>query len=74
MPKLHELQEARAAAVAAMRALSDKAETEKRDLTAAEDTELALAPMMPNGADDVVELVRGRGPIDVVVDRRRKRL
>jgi HK97 family phage major capsid protein len=39
MPKLHELQEARAAAVAAMRALSDKAETEKRDLTAAEDTE-----------------------------------
>ncbi len=41
MPKLHELQEARAAAVAAMRALSDKAETEKRDLTAAEDTEFA---------------------------------
>ncbi len=39
MPKLHELQEARAAAVAAMRALSDKAETEKRDLTAAEDAE-----------------------------------
>jgi HK97 family phage major capsid protein len=41
MLKLHELQEARAQAVAAMRALSDKAETEKRDLTAAEDTEFA---------------------------------
>lgn len=41
MPKLHELQEARAAAVAAMRALSDKAETEKRDLTAAEDAEFS---------------------------------
>lgn len=38
MLKLHELQEARAAAVAEMRAISDKAETEKRDLTADEDT------------------------------------
>jgi HK97 family phage major capsid protein len=37
MLKLHELQETRAAAVAEMRALSDKAETEKRDLTADED-------------------------------------
>lgn len=37
MPKLHELQEARAAAVAEMRSLSDKAETEKRDLSADED-------------------------------------
>jgi HK97 family phage major capsid protein len=36
--KLHELQEARAAAVAEMRAINDKAETEKRDLTADEDT------------------------------------
>jgi HK97 family phage major capsid protein len=36
--KLHELQEARASAVAEMRALSDKAETEKRDLTPDEDT------------------------------------
>lgn len=35
--KLHELLEARAAAVAEMRALADKAETEKRDLTADED-------------------------------------
>lgn len=35
--KLHELQEARANAVVAMRALSDLAETEKRDLTADED-------------------------------------
>lgn len=35
--KLHELQEARANAVAAMRALSDLAETEKRDLTSDED-------------------------------------
>ena len=36
MLKIHELQEARAAAVAEMRALNDKAETEKRDLTAEE--------------------------------------
>jgi HK97 family phage major capsid protein len=36
--KLHELQEARSTAVAEMRALSDLAETEKRDLTTAEDT------------------------------------
>lgn len=35
--KLHELQESRAAAVADMRALADTAETEKRDLTPAED-------------------------------------
>ncbi|MCW5692936.1 MAG: phage major capsid protein [Pseudolabrys sp.] len=35
--KLHELQEARANAVVAMRALSDLAETEKRDLTSDED-------------------------------------
>lgn len=35
--KLHELQEARATAVVAMRALSDLAETEKRDLTTDED-------------------------------------
>lgn len=35
--KLHELQEARATAVVAMRALSDFAETEKRDLSADED-------------------------------------
>lgn len=35
--KLHELQEARAAAVAEMRAINDKAEAEKRDLTADED-------------------------------------
>lgn len=35
--KLHELQEARASAVVAMRALADQAETEKRDLTADED-------------------------------------
>jgi HK97 family phage major capsid protein len=35
--KLHELLESRAAAVAEMRALSDKADTEKRDLTADED-------------------------------------
>lgn len=35
--KLHELQEARTAAVVAMRALADLAETEKRDLTADED-------------------------------------
>lgn len=35
--KLHELQEARATAVVAMRALSDLAETEKRDLTSDED-------------------------------------
>jgi len=35
--KLHELQEARATAVVAMRALADLAETEKRDLTADED-------------------------------------
>lgn len=41
MLKSDELKEARATAVAAMRALSDKAETEKRDLTAAEDTEFA---------------------------------
>ena len=37
MLKLHELQEARAAAVAEMRGISDKAETEKRDLSADED-------------------------------------
>lgn len=37
MPKLHELQEARAAAVAEMRGISDKAETEKRDLSTDED-------------------------------------
>ena len=37
MLKLHELQETRAAAVADMRALNDKAETETRDLTADED-------------------------------------
>jgi HK97 family phage major capsid protein len=37
MLKLHELQEARAAVVAEMRALADTAETEKRDLTADED-------------------------------------
>lgn len=35
--KLHELQEARATAVVAMRALSDLAETEKRDLNSDED-------------------------------------
>ena len=35
--KLHELQEARASAVAEMRALNDKATTEKRDLTTDED-------------------------------------
>lgn len=35
--KLHELQEARATAVVAMRALSDLAETEKRDLSTDED-------------------------------------
>jgi HK97 family phage major capsid protein len=35
--KLHELQEARTAAVVAMRALADLAETEKRDLSADED-------------------------------------
>jgi HK97 family phage major capsid protein len=38
MPKLHELQESRAAAVAEMRSLADTAETEKRDLTPDEDT------------------------------------
>jgi HK97 family phage major capsid protein len=38
MPKLHELQESRTAAVAEMRALADTAETEKRDLTADEET------------------------------------
>jgi HK97 family phage major capsid protein len=38
MLKLHELQEQRAAAVAEMRTLSDTAETQKRDLTADEDT------------------------------------
>jgi HK97 family phage major capsid protein len=38
MPKLHELQESRAAAVAEMRSLADTAETEKRDLTADEDS------------------------------------
>lgn len=37
MLKLHELQEARAAAVINMRALAETAETEKRDLTADED-------------------------------------
>lgn len=37
MPKLHELQEARTAAVAEMRAMTDKAEVEKRDLTDIED-------------------------------------
>lgn len=36
--KLHELQERRAQAVAEMRGLADKAETEKRDLSADEDT------------------------------------
>jgi HK97 family phage major capsid protein len=36
--KLHELQESRASAVAEMRSLADTAETEKRDLTADEDT------------------------------------
>lgn len=39
--KLHELQEARTAAVVAMRALADLAETEKRDLTADEDKKFA---------------------------------
>ncbi|MER8539151.1 phage major capsid protein [Mesorhizobium sp. M1334] len=38
MPKLHELQEARATAVVNMRALADLADTEKRDLTADEET------------------------------------
>lgn len=37
MPKLHELQEARAKAVSEMRALADKAEVEKRDLSTEED-------------------------------------
>ena len=37
MLKLHELQEARAAAVAEMRGISDKADTEKRDLSTDED-------------------------------------
>lgn len=37
MPKLHELQEARAAAVVAMRALADTADTENRDLNTDED-------------------------------------
>ncbi len=41
MPKLHELQESRAAAVAEMRALADTAETEKRDLTADEDAKFS---------------------------------
>ena len=39
--KLHELQEARAAAVVNMRTLADLAETEKRDLTADEATKFA---------------------------------
>lgn len=39
--KLHELQEQRAAAVTEMRTLNDKAETEKRDLTADEATKFA---------------------------------
>lgn len=37
MPKLHELQERRSQAVAAMRALADKADAESRDYTDAED-------------------------------------
>lgn len=41
MKKLHELQEERAAIVTQMRALNDKAETEKRDLSADEVTQFA---------------------------------
>ena len=37
--KLHELQEARSRTIAKMRALTDKAETETRDLSDAENTE-----------------------------------
>ena len=39
--KLHELQEARATAVVNMRALADLADTEKRDLTADEETKFS---------------------------------
>lgn len=49
MKKLHELQEERAAIVTQMRALNDKAETEKRDLSAEEVTQFGT--MKTNLAD-----------------------
>jgi HK97 family phage major capsid protein len=74
MLKLHELQEARAAAVAEMRALNDKAETEKRDLTADEDTKfgnlkatiadldkkIARAQMLADAERSAPAIVHGR--------------
>ena len=51
MLKLHELQEQRAAAVTEMRALNDKAETEKRDLTADETAKFGTLKTTINDLD-----------------------
>jgi HK97 family phage major capsid protein len=56
--KLHELQEARAAAVAEMRAINDKAEVEKRDLTADEDTKFGTLKTTIADLDKKIERAR----------------
>jgi hypothetical protein len=72
--KLHELQESRAAAVTEMRALNDKAETEKRDLTADEvtkfgtlkatitdlDTKISRAQTLADAERSAPAIVHGR--------------
>ncbi|MDP2330407.1 MAG: phage major capsid protein [Reyranella sp.] len=56
--KLHELQEARTAAVVAMRALADMAEVEKRDLSADEDKKFGDLKSEITGYDKKIERAR----------------
>jgi HK97 family phage major capsid protein len=65
MAKLHELQERRAAAVAEMRALADKAETEKRDLSADEDSKFSGLKV------DIADLDKRIGRAQVLADAER---
>lgn len=53
--KLHELREKRAAAVTAMRALADTAETENRDLSAAEETRFGELKTEISGLDKKID-------------------
>ena len=58
MPKLHELQERRALAVSEMRSINDKAEIEKRDYTADEDTKHKKLKTEVAGLDRQIERAR----------------
>src|SRR5690554_5668379 len=83
--KLHELQEQRAAAITAMRALADKAETEARDYSADEETrhadlkkEITALDTKINRAKDVAEaersapaIINGNGRDGAYEDRAR---